>query len=242
MSSIRVLGAATASLLAGCAWVLPTPSPRPLPEAAAAAYAACTLELTEARRALSTSLPGAGSAEPLILGLTDAPNDDRAVRDGSSIALHLAAGSGRAATRGEERVLALVELVGATVGTHAPIEDKSPIRLRSPGGDPGTPTGAAAGRAASTLVDGDVVIFKADTPNPNRPSTCDAMLRDGDFVYLKSLRRNAWITIENGRLAAREPHAGPASPCQTPKERCYTDRSGNLLCVNYFACDSESPR
>lgn len=242
MPSYRLIAVVVAVLLSSCAWLLPAASPSSSSEATAAAAAACTLELTERRRALSTSVAGAGAAQPLIISLTDVQRDDRTIRDGSNVTLRRAAGGGATAARETKSVPARVELVAPRSEQPAAIEDRAIVRLRSPGGDPATQGSAAATRqSAASVVDGEVAVFKADAPNANRPSTCDATLRDGDFVYLKSLEQNAWIGLADERLAGQVARRPIESPCREPKEQCYTDRSGNLLCVNYFACEAESP-
>jgi hypothetical protein len=225
----------TVLLLSGCAWVLPKPAPpAPPTEAVAAEYAACTLDLTEARKAQSTSIFGAGAAQPLVISLTDGPSNDRAIRDGSSVTLRRAAGGGGQAAREQAGVVSVIEAVGARRGAHGRIDDQSAVHLRISGSD-GT-TESSTGATAAVLADGDFVIYKADTPNPNRPSSCDAQLRDGDFVFLKSAGQNSWVGVRGGALVAEGARALDGAPCHTPREKCYTDRYGGLKCVNYFEC------
>ena len=236
MSSMRLVGAVTVLLLSGCAWVLPKPAPpAPPSDTVAAENAACSLDLTEARKARSTSIFGAGAAQPLVISLADGPSGDRAIRDGAAVTLRRAAGGGGAAAREEDAVLAVVEAVGARSGTHDRIDDQGVVRLRVRGGSEAAAQ-ASSGGSAATLADGEFVILKADTPNPNRPSSCDAQLRDGDFVFLKSAGQNAWVGVKSGALVAEGARALDGAPCHTPRERCYTDRYGGLRCVNYFAC------
>src|SRR5208282_2974134 len=108
MLSLRLIGAVVLSLVAGCSWVLPKPSQPPGTEAAATADAACTLELTEARKARSTSLEGLGAAQPLIISLGDGPNTDHMIRAGNAILLRRAPGGGGQAVREQESVQALI--------------------------------------------------------------------------------------------------------------------------------------
>lgn len=239
MSSMRLVGVVAVSLLSGCAWVLPKPSPAAPPSEPAAAHAACTLDLTEARKARSASIFGAGAAQPLVINLADGPNADHAIRDGASVTLRRAAGGGGEAAREQDGVLAIVEAVGARNGMHDRIDDQSAVRFRMRGGADVAAESSSGGRTA-VLADGDFVIFKADTPNPNRPSSCDAQLRDGDFVFLKSTGQNTWAGVKGGSLVAEGARALDGAPCRTPRERCYTDRYGGLLCVNYFECPDGS--
>ena len=241
--SMRLIGALILSLVSGCAWVLPRPSrPPPPPEAAVAAYAACTLELTEARKNRSTSLHGAGAARPLIINLADGPSTDHVIRDGSAVALRRAAGGGGEATRASASMQALIQAAGTLSGTHDTIEDQGVIRFRPRATAPGPGSEAAADAGSPALADRDFLVFKADTPNPNRPASCDPLLRDGDFVYLQSVRPSMWVTVSGGTLVAQGARAPDGSPCQAPKETCYTDRYGGMLCVNYFECGDESAR
>ena len=241
--SMRLIGAVVLSLLSGCAWVLPKPSrPPPPPQAAVAAYAACTLELTEARKNRSTSLYGAGAARPLILSLADGPGSDRVIRDGSAIVLRRAAGGGGKTARASESMQARIEAAGTRSGMHDTIEDQGVVRLRPRATAPGPGNEVAADAGSPALVDRDFLVFKADTPDPNRPTSCDPLLRDGDFLYLQSVRPNTWVSVSGGTLVAEAARAPDGSPCQAPKETCYTDRYGGMLCVNYFECGDESAR
>lgn len=240
MSSMRLVGAVTIGLLSGCAWVLPKSSPPAPPSATLAAEsAACSLDLTEARKARSISIFGAGAAQPLVISLADGPSDDRAIRDGASVTLRRAAHGGGQAAREQDAVLAVVEAVGARSGTHGRIDDQSAVRLHLRGG-PEAAADSSGGRHGAVLADGDFVIFKADTPNPNRSSSCDGQLRDGDFVFLKSAGQNTWVGVKGGALVAEGARAVDGTPCHTPRERCYTDRYGGLMCVNYFECADAS--
>jgi hypothetical protein len=242
MPSRRLIGAVVLSLLSGCAWVLPRPSrPPPPPQAAVAAYAACTLELTEARKNRSTALYGAGAARPLIISLADGPSPGRVVRDGSAVALRRAAGGEGEAARAGKSMQALIQAVGARSGMHDTIEDQGVVQLRPRPTAPGQSNEATAD-GGSPAADREFLVFKADTPNPNRPTSCDALLRDGDFVYLQSVRPNTWVSVSGGTLVAEAARAPDGSPCRAPKETCYTDRYGGMLCVNHFECADESER
>jgi hypothetical protein len=243
MPSMRLIGAVVLSLLSGCAWVLPRPSrPPPPPQAAVAAYAACTLELTESRKNRSTSLDGAGAARPLIISLAEGASTDHVIRDGSAVSLRRAAGAGGEAARASASMQAFIEAAGTRSGMHDTIGDQGVVRFGSRATAPGPSNAATADAGSPAQSDRDFVIFKADTPNPNRPTSCDALLRDGDFVYLESLRPNTWVSVSGGALVAQGARAPDGSPCRAPKETCYTDRYGGLLCVNYFECSDESTR
>jgi hypothetical protein len=236
MPVTRLIVAATLSILSGCAWVLPKASPPPPPsEAIAVEVAACSVELGEARKARSASLPDFGAAEPLTISLDGDPRADRIIRDGSIVRLQRAAGGGGQVIREQDGTRALRLAAASPGGISGRIADGGDIRLeaRVDGSGAG---GASAPAAVSPPAGHAFAILKADTPNPNRPSSCDAALRDGDFVYLRSTEQNAWATVRDGTLViqARRPVGSP--PCATPREKCYTDRYGGELCANYYEC------
>jgi hypothetical protein len=237
---MRPIGTFALCLLTGCSWVLPKPSQPPPTEAVATADAACTLERIEARKARSASLAGLGAAQPLIISLEDGSNADHAIRGGNAVVLRRAVDEGNQAPREQERVPAFIVTVATNTRAHDGIEDQSVVRLRSRSSLFREGNDAGAARGFAPLKGGDYVIFKADTPNPNRPSTCDAHLRDGDFVYLKSVSQNTWVGARNGAPVIQDAHAPDGAPCRTPRDVCYTDRYGGMLCANYFECGGQS--
>jgi len=241
MSFIRLSSAVVLCILAGCALVLPRPSrPPPRPPAAEVAYDACTLELTELRKSRSTSIHGAGAAQPLIIELAAGPSADHAIRDGTSVVLRLAAGAGGRPDHEKNVVVASVEAVGAGRGLHDGVQDQDVIRLhvqRASGGPDRTTEAESVSRA---MMEGGFVLFKADTPNPNRPSSCDARLRDGDFIFLQTPSRSGWVVVKGGMLVEGRRGTQPESECRESRESCYTDRYGGVLCANYFECPADS--
>jgi hypothetical protein len=78
----------------------------------------------------------------------------------------------------------------------APIRDGAKVRLQmantarfvdvDQSGAVTTVSGRA--RSASTLV-----IYKADVPDATDPQTCDSIIRDGDYVFLRDRRPAAWL-------------------------------------------------
>ena len=203
------------AVLSGCHWVLPEPKS---PEGAAAPRsAACTLDLAQSRRSTLTRIAAAGSARPLIISLSSRATEDRLLRNGVQVELCDLETAGDA---GASPLPLTILAVGVDASVPAPIRDGSLIRLR-----------AAADASALAA---PVRIHKVDVPDPNRPTSCDAQLRDGDFVLLRSESPSAWLELNGGRLAVA---AGPAVPgCARSKEHCYTDRRGGLLCVRYLDC------
>jgi hypothetical protein len=225
MGVLRFGSLAALVLLSGCAWILPKP---PVAEATAATAApACTLDLAEARRAYATTVVADGAAEPMILLLGDGPTHDRLVHSGARVVFRSVASLNDPPDLSAPETAPLtIEAPGGASGTSNPILDRSAVRL-SP--REGVPPAAA-----------EFVIYKADIPNPNRPTSCDAQLRDGDFVYLRAVAPSAWMRVRDGKLGL--PARRSPGPCAAPQERCYTDRYGGLLCVRYLECPADSVR
>ena len=82
-------------------------------------------------------------------------------------------------------------------------------------------------------------LYKADVTNPNRPSTCDAQVRDGAYVYIRALEPSTWFSVSDGVLepAPLQPRLA-SDPAQLPEgpansvadQRCRTDERDQLLC------------
>lgn len=80
-------------------------------------------------------------------------------------------------------------------------------------------------------------LYKADVTNPNRPSTCDARVRDGDYVYIRSLEPSTWFRVSHGDLepaslqlpSGRAPQSELTTGSVTD-QRCRTDEGDQLLC------------
>jgi hypothetical protein len=227
-----------AAFLCGCAWVLPKPA-APTP-AAAASGSDCSLGLTESRRTRGATLYAGAPAAPLVVARDDLPSADRAIRSGAPIVLRPATVTEGAGSGASDGVALTIEAVAAAAGAADTIVDGSVVRLRGR-------TSGAAGTVATTTETpprsgAEYVIYKADRPDPNRTSTCDAILRDGDFAFLRAANENAWIAVRDGKLVAAAALSPDRAPCSAPREHCYTDRYGGLLCVNYLACADERER
>jgi hypothetical protein len=226
-------GAAIAVTLAACSWLLPRPAHLPWDGQTTDQALSCSLQLVEARRALSTSMPGAGAAEPIVITLAAGESVTRIVHGGDAVTFRRLTDAGEAheVNRATE-----VSLIAALPDTSTEIADQDVVQLQHP---PASPADGHAARGAAPPSRGALVILKADTPNPNRPSTCDAQLRDGDLVFLRSATRKQWMTVADGVLAAQPPPRGSGAQCRRAQRRCYTDRYGGVVCAGYFACSSE---
>lgn len=242
MQRLHGVLAVAAAVLCGCAWVLPKPA-APAPTASVGSPD-CTIALAESRRTRGATVYSGSAAAPLVI-VRDAPaGTDRAVRSGAPIVLRPATTTEGVVSGANEGVALSIEAV-AGAGAADTIRDGSVIRLRS------RVTGAIAAAESgpgSTATDAsvpagvDYMIYKADRPDPNRATTCDAVLRDGDFVFLRAATGNAWVAVRGGRLVVAAEQPRDRAACTAPREHCYTDRYGGLLCVNYLACADERAR
>ena len=223
--------AGVTGVIAGCSLVLPATAPEPAFRDSAAA--SCTLELAEARKSRSAA-PNGEVGSPLIATLAGDPSDDRAIRSGNRIMLVRGQDPNPGMTNDPAAVTVEIAAAAGSATAQEWIRDGSAVHLRAMApraGGLGTSdrqTAAAAG--------GGLVIYKADTPNPNRPTTCDPLLRDGDFVLVWSALSQAWVTIANSALdvQARSPQA--VAHCRESQERCYTDRYGAPVCASFYTC------
>jgi hypothetical protein len=205
----------------------------------------CTLELAEARKGRSVAIFGDGAAEPLVISLEGGPSSDRAIRGGAVIALRGVSAVGQERMQPTDGVSMAIEPVAGPGDARDWIHDGSLVRLTAPPDVIAAGRGAGAGRGQngeSAPQPEPMIIFKADRPTPNRPTTCDGRLRDGDFVFLQAITPRRWIDLRSGALVARSDYAPAEADCRQPRELCYTDRYGALLCVNYFTCANEPKR
>lgn len=225
-----------ACFLYSCAWVLPKPSAGKADAVAAGSQAECRLDLAEARQAAVDRVDAVGAAVPSIVVLADGPNEDRVIRNDSRVMLRSISGvADRRPTRGTETAPMTIVSVGGVAFDPVEIRGESVIRLQAGGAGPLAP-GAGAKPTPTATAAREFVVYKADVPDPNRPSSCDSILRDGDFVYLRTLAPSAWVTVYDGTLAPAA-DAGPRrTRCGAPQQQCYTDRYGGLVCARFRTC------
>lgn len=91
-----------------------------------------------------------------------------------------------------------------------------------------------------------LVIIKADVPALKNPRTCDDQLRNGDFVFVRTVNPPIWLgATATGELAAMstqpdlqtDPARTQFSPrCTMITEHCRSDRFSGQLCVWASAC------
>jgi hypothetical protein len=233
MTPIRVVVAASA-LLGACSWVLPDASQEV--GLADSRTAVCTLDLAEQRRARSVSLGGLGAARPLVITLANASTADRAILGGSTVVLRHASVRDHGTASDADAATMTIESVDGRTDGEVWVHDGSVIRVLmriSPGVSPQPPL-SGAGQVSPFAPRLEVRVYKADRPSASRPSTCDGTLRDGDYVFVQVTTPTAWVDVRDGRIGAPGTPSPTDERCRQPREDCYTDRYGELLCANYF--------
>lgn len=90
-------------------------------------------------------------------------------------------------------------------------------------------------------------LYKADVADPNRPSTCDDHLPDGDYVYIREIQSSNWVKVSDSVLLPLSPPL-PAQDIQpvlpvgassfAANQTCRTDERGQLLCGWVAHCPS----
>ena len=97
----------------------------------------------------------------------------------------------------------------------------------------------------------ELVIYKADVPDASFPGTCDAVIRDGDYVLLRERYPDAWLGVNHagafvaGQEAAAADRASRSQRaavriCVDETQSCYQDDAGRLYCAWVPACAGTS--
>jgi hypothetical protein len=245
------------ALLGGCSWILPHPSVVPDRR-----IAECSLGVLQARKELPKTRSAAGMPSPLIIRDGSRRGEDRLIRSGQSVYF--------VATRHDEELLRnygpdmsrhlisidpavpppptslwqieTLDPKGNPLASGALMSDPSIVRLRNVaaagylefGNNAQTPS-APLDRAT------EFALYKADVPDSTRPTTCDAQIRDGDFVFLQAVEPSTWVNVTDAGafyvtpLPTRElpaPADSRRNPrCAQDEERCHTDQIGGLVCA-----------
>jgi hypothetical protein len=244
-------------LLGGCSWILPHPSVVPDKR-----IAECPLGVLQARKDLPKTISAAGMPSPLVIRDRSRSGEDRLIRSGQSVYfvatrhdVELLRNFGPDMSR---RLISIDPAVsppptslwqiealdpdGKPLASDTLLPDPSLVRLRSVatpgylefGKDAQTPT-APLDRATR------FALYKADVPDSTRPTTCDAQIRDGDFIFLQAVEPSMWVNVTDAGafyvtpLATRE-SAAPADSSRNPRcaqdeESCHTDQDGGLICA-----------
>jgi len=187
----------------------------------------CSLEQVQWRKTLSRHPDISGVATPLLIHIVIPIGSQRLVRNGEAISF--TSRNGEALAQGAPHwLLETVDPAGRPATGATTLSDGDMIRLR---------TAVANSRSDK---DPPLVIVKADVPDQNRPTTCDAQIRDGDFVFIHTISPSVWLNAApaTGRPvpSAEAPHSllvnGSEDPtCVQDHETCVTDRAGGLVCA-----------
>ncbi len=239
MHRLQLVGIAVAASLCGCAWIMPRPSSTAAAAIGPGTASNCRLDLVEARQAALQNIDAAGVAVPTVILRADGPSSDRIIRNGTHVILRSIAAIGdRVASSGTDTAPLTIAPVGGAGSDPVEIRGDAVVQLRSRA--PATGVSAVAQAATSIATLDEFVIYKADVPDPNRPTSCDNTLRDGDFVYLRTIVPSAWVEVRDGTLVPSTQPSRAVARCSTPDKECYTDRYGSLLCAHVRACSATS--
>ena len=193
----------------------------------------CSLEQVQSRKTLYRRTDISGVATPLLIHITAPSSSERLVRNGKVISF--SSGNGEPAAQGAVPWrLETLDPAGRPSTDAIPLSDGNMIRLRT-----------SAVKSQSDK-DPPLVIVKADVPDQNRPTTCDAQIRDGDFVFIHTISPSVWLSAApapNTPVPRDDamPHSvlvnGSANPsCVQDSETCVTDKSGGLVCAWAPSC------
>jgi hypothetical protein len=193
----------------------------------------CSLEQMQSRKSLSRQPDISGVATPLLIHLTAPIGATRRVHNGEVISF--SSRNGEAPPQGAPPwLLEILDPAGRPAAEAATLSDGNMIRVRTSGANPRPDK------------DPPLVIVKADVPDQNRPTTCDAQIRDGDFVFIHTLSPSVWLnaapaTAASVPSAETMPHSvlvnGSKDPsCVQDSETCVTDKGGGLVCAWAPSC------
>ncbi len=223
---------AIASLTA-CSVIAPVFGERPNGSDQALA-ARCTLETMQRRKQLPLRPQTSGTAQAFVIRKPVGGATDRVVKSADEVYLR---------TPDQSWTLTAVDVLGRTRPKATLIRDGATIRLRTLDtarpidiDEHGTvPTSAA--RSGSELV-----IYKADVPDATMPESCDAIIRDGDYVFLRTRRPDVWLGTNRAGAApeASRSNAPDVRLCVDEAETCYEDAAGRLFCAWAPDCSGTS--
>lgn len=238
-----ILGIGLAAFLTGCASRDNLLFPHPDVSSAPLEPGECSLEHGQARKMLPRAPGISGIATPFVLRETSPPVADRIVRGGQLISLSLSERPAGTAPPAVWR-LETVESAGVASAADAPLMDGDIVRLRNDSGYLMLGSGPRI-TSGPTTKGTPLIVVKADVPDRTRRTTCDDQVRDGDFVFLRTLAPNLWVGATAGGdidpkidMSAPAPAAAETddSRCAQDHETCRTDEGGGLVCAWAPAC------
>jgi len=238
----RAIAAIGLALAGGCSWFLPHPQKLSniIGDADTPQDGRCSLAVAQDRKSLFGHVAADGVPKPLTIHASIAAA--REIRNGESIFF-------TASTRDVDLIpqpvlwrIESVEVQGNAIAEDVVLMDRTIVELHAIDGSgylqlQTTVASVAAPRAEASRF----ILYKADVPDPTRPTTCDAQIRDDDFVFMRALAPSAWVSVATTGVLEMHialPGSKPAPvgsnrnpDCAREEERCHTDPHGGLVCV-----------
>jgi hypothetical protein len=248
-------------VLGGCSWFLPHPdrASNVIGDADTPLDGRCSLAVVQNRKSLFGQIIADGVPKPLLIRIqsSDAPN--REIQNGQTIFFvestrdadpprNFGPAMSRLQTKAQPMTrpalwrLEAVNASGNAITENAVLMDRGVVELREIEGSGYLELQARSASIAVPRTEASrFVLYKADVPDPTRPTTCDGQIRDEDFVFVRTLAPSSWVSVAaTGMLEVQSVPAG-ATPvavgssrnpeCAREEERCHTDSRGGLVCV-----------
>ena len=203
----------------------------------------CSLEHGQARKMLPRAPGISGIATPFVVRDASQPPSDKVLHGGQWVSFSLSERGAGAPPPALWR-LEPVESAGTASASDAPLNDGDIVRLRNDHGYLILGSGARTTRVP-TIKGTPLIVVKADVPDRTRRTTCDDQVRDGDFVFLRTLAPNVWIgasaagdidtTIDISAPSSSATHGTDDPQCAQDHETCRTD-TGGVVCAWAPAC------
>ncbi len=200
----------------------------------------CSLDQVQSRKTLSRHPDISGLATPLLIHLVAPVGSERLVRTGEAISFTFSSGDPSAAAA-SALLLEILDPAGRPAADATPLVDGTMIRL--------SPAAPNSSSNAPSNKNPPLVIVKADVPDQGRSSTCDAQIRDGDFVFIYTISPSVWLDAPPTNIpalprAVKLPQAvlgnGSEDPrCVQDREFCVTEKRGGTVCAWAPACAKE---
>ncbi len=225
-----------------CSMILPRPLTLEDPAGDSLDTGRCSLELDRSRQVAACAISAAGAPELITIRLSTRSSPDHGIRDRSLV--EFASGPSPVETSyplgGKWRV-DLMHTASPSPSPHQ-LADGDLIYLWNVTAHRYLRVSSSERAVADARHRSDASIFalyKADVTNPNRPSTCDDHVRDGDYVYVRALEPSTWFGIPDGAFQATSPQPPSqggqrvlteGASTSASDQSCRTDERNQLLC------------
>jgi hypothetical protein len=225
-----------------CSMILPRPLTLEDPAGDSLDTGRCSLELDQSRQVAACAISAAGAPALITIRLSTRSSPDPGIRDRSLV--EFASDRSSADTSyplgGKWRV-DLMHTASPSPSPHR-LADGDLIYLWNVTAHRYLRVSSSERAVADARHRSDASIFalyKADVTNPNRPSTCDIHVRDGDYVLIRALGPSTWFSVSDGALRATSPRPPPergqgvltdGESKSASDQSCRTDERNQLLC------------